>query len=46
MANELGIDSCWINNDFSWFRDADYIRNILKPTYIIDDIEEIPEIFE
>ena len=42
LAEELSIDSCLIVNSFSWIQyEPLYLRENIKPTYVIDDIKDI-----
>jgi phosphoglycolate phosphatase-like HAD superfamily hydrolase len=44
LAKRLDYDSCFAKTEISWYKDADYIINILKPTYVINSLYELIDI--
>ena len=46
MALAFGMDICWVDGEYAWYNDKDYIVDVVKPTYIINTLSDIPEVFE
>ena len=45
MANAVGCRSCFVRTDASWFKDETYIINVLRPTFIVSSLQDIPSAF-
>jgi Predicted phosphatases len=44
IANEIGIDSCLVYTSISWCDDLDYVRQHLKPKYIVYALNDLLKI--
>jgi pyrophosphatase PpaX len=42
VANALGFDSCLAYTDISWCEDYKYTLNVLRPTYTVQALGELP----
>ena len=45
MANAVGARSCFVKTAYSWYKDANYIMEQLKPTYVVSALDQIPDVF-
>lgn len=41
LAKDMGYDACFVRQEMAWYKDLDYICNVLKPKYMITKMVEI-----
>jgi len=41
LANEMGCDACFSKTGISWYKDSNYIEDVLKPKFVIHDYQEM-----